>query len=49
MNLAEALAHVDAMTPAEKAAWDQANGFTPEADRRDPRPYLRPIRGSRKP
>ena len=33
MNLADALAHVAAMTPAEKAAWDQANGFTPEAVR----------------
>jgi len=33
MNLSDALAHVDAMTPAEKAAWDQANGFTTDAMR----------------
>ena len=33
MNLAEAIAHIDAMTPDEKAAWDKANGFLPEAVR----------------
>ena len=33
MNLSEALAHVDAMTPAEKAAWDKANEFWTDAQR----------------
>lgn len=33
MNLAEAIAHIAAMAPDEKAAWDQANGFAPEAVR----------------
>ena len=33
MNLADALAHVAAMTPAEKAAWDKANEFWTDAQR----------------
>lgn len=33
MNLAEAIVYVDAMTDAEKAVWDEANRFMPDAER----------------